>query len=107
MPTPTAEPCIAPMVGLRQWWIARVTRPPLFVNQLLRSLHIQPNLPTPTGRDVESEGQHLPIPMLIDRLQSALEPIHQISARTEYLSRARHNDTLDPVIDIEHAIRLF
>lgn len=30
MPTPTAEPCIAAMVGLLQRWIARATRPPLY-----------------------------------------------------------------------------
>lgn len=29
MPTPTAEPCIAAMVGLRHLWMARATRPPL------------------------------------------------------------------------------
>lgn len=31
IPTPTAEPCIAAMVGLRQRWIARAMRPPLFI----------------------------------------------------------------------------
>jgi hypothetical protein len=33
MPIPTAEPCKAPMVGLRQWKMLRVTRPPLHVCQ--------------------------------------------------------------------------
>lgn len=29
MPIPTAEPWMAPIVGLREWWIARTERPPL------------------------------------------------------------------------------
>jgi hypothetical protein len=29
MPTPTAAPGRAPMVGMREWWIRRAMRPPL------------------------------------------------------------------------------
>src|ERR1700761_835998 len=29
MPTPTAAPCMAAIVGFEQWWIANEVRPPL------------------------------------------------------------------------------
>ena len=36
IPTPTAEPCIAAIVGLRHLWMASATRPPLGPGLLAR-----------------------------------------------------------------------
>lgn len=43
MPTPTAAPCKAAMVGLEHWWIAKDARPPLLqvlVEALSTELHL-------------------------------------------------------------------
>ena len=55
---------------------------------------------------VRGYGEDVPIPVLIDRLKSALESYIQIRTSAEYLARASDDYALDAVVYVEHAERL-
>jgi hypothetical protein len=94
IPTPTAEPCIAAIVGLRQRWIASATRPPLVSSAL-------------NGASSKETGIYLPIAVISWTFPVATEANIQVRTRTEDLACARQDNNLDPFVDVKHGEELF
>lgn len=98
MPTPTAEPCIAAIVGLRHRWIARATRPPLErASAMDYSLCFRPR-----------EKKDRPIPMIRrpHSFPSSTEADLEIRSCAEGVSGAGQNDRLDALVQVKHAEHL-
>jgi hypothetical protein len=112
IPMPTAAPWIAPMVGLRQCWMARATRPPLFCFISHRSLLTTVDdsaVSHVSYRRVDlgkKTSHNPPIPMpLPPFFLTITESNIQIRTRTKHPPIPRNNNTLNPIIHIEHGIR--
>lgn len=87
IPTPTADPCIAAMVGLRHLWIARATRPPL-----------NPSV----ERKPSSDLFDLPVTMVHHPLVASTESNIKVCARTKCLTSACQNNHFHSAVHVEH-----